>query len=948
MSFQTPTFEPGDTVSHRHNPDLGPGRIVSLDPRRIQVEFPDARKVLFISAAADALERLELHAGGKARYRVTGKKVGLVKPSDDGEHWHLTNGETVLASELLPLPQPPSPLERLASGKVDAFEDFRNRLDALRLLRLREAQGLGSFLGGRIRLFPHQLYVAEKACHSDPVRWLLADEVGLGKTVEACLILQRLVHTGRAGKILVLAPETLTVQWLGELWRKHHQVFALLDHKRLADVHRDFGRRLNPFEVYTRAILSFELLQERPSLARQAVEAGIDLLVVDEAHHLKRPPKHSGNLLYRAVQRITKQGNHVLLLSATPLEEDAHGFFRLLQMLRPEEFAESSSFEKRLRARRPLPPCTSATRRRDIGGLPPRKAFPVNLRKVDWAPWSRIELELRRLTARSPTQRKRRLEQLERSLSSPASLLNLLDIEEIKEPVDPKAEDGKKNGDSKKVETPAEAPVAAAAPAPPTKRIGRPKGTAIDEEEYPGEGKPPSRRGRAARGRGRWRRRRGRGEEGGVNPVEIETKVAELARDLLDDNDAADPEKDPRLAWLLEQLPQWRKDGDKVLLFVAWKDSMDALKKAIEWHGQTRVSLFHEELSPERRDLEVAQFRLPEGPTLLLSTECGGEGRNFEFCRRLVLYDLPLDPAKVEQRIGRLDRIGRKVPTEIVYFRPPRGLGRVAVELYEKLGVFREPQSGMVRELDRIAERLRDMALAKRPPEPDAFDDLLDSARKSRNRIRRAAYHELHRAPYRRRMAKDILQRVPPDLDELNEDVVLRAAARFGFKIEERRGPRANYIELGSEALVDRLPGVKPGSRFLGTFDREFAVEDEGMDYFASGHPLVEGVLAELEDGPRGRSAVFRLDGDEETFGLLALYKKGPEFEAVAVDREGNKRPDLVQIILEGEQKVHRVDAPKWTGQAGWKPTLERIAKYLPHDRPQAVAAFRVKKVTGD
>jgi ATP-dependent helicase HepA len=102
-------------------------------------------------------------------------------------------------------------------------------MNILHLLGIREADGLGAFLGGRVRLFPHQLHVAERATATDPVRWLLADEVGLGKTIEASLILNKLVHAGKVTRCLVVAPETLTVQWLGELWRKYHQVFTLLD-----------------------------------------------------------------------------------------------------------------------------------------------------------------------------------------------------------------------------------------------------------------------------------------------------------------------------------------------------------------------------------------------------------------------------------------------------------------------------------------------------------------------------------------------------------------------------------------------------------------------------------------------------------------------------------------------------------------------------------------------
>ena len=152
--------------------------------------------------------------------------------------------------------------------------------------------------------------------------------------------MNRLLHTQQIERCLVVAPEALTVQWLGELWRKYHQVFTLLDPPRLADVARDFGAGFNPFDVHRRAVIALETLVERPELTGQAVAAGIDLLVVDEAQRLRRPPGHPGEPAYRAIAPIAALGRHVLLLSATPLEDDAHGFFRLLQLLRPDEFPE--------------------------------------------------------------------------------------------------------------------------------------------------------------------------------------------------------------------------------------------------------------------------------------------------------------------------------------------------------------------------------------------------------------------------------------------------------------------------------------------------------------------------------------------------------------------------------------------------------------------------------
>ena len=228
-SSSTEPLRPGDKVLHAYNRELGPGIVLEVSAARMTVRFPKADETLVFAAANHPFVPLTL------------------KPGADPDDW-LEDFQDDL-------------VERLARGEVDRLDAFRNRLDALRLLRLREADGLGSFLGGRIALFPHQLHIAEVATAADPVRWLLADEVGLGKTVEACLVLNRLVHTGRAERVLVVAPRSLVVQWLGELWRKFHQVFVLIDKDRRQDVRREKGPGFNPFEVYRPASSSVGMYQ---------------------------------------------------------------------------------------------------------------------------------------------------------------------------------------------------------------------------------------------------------------------------------------------------------------------------------------------------------------------------------------------------------------------------------------------------------------------------------------------------------------------------------------------------------------------------------------------------------------------------------------------------------------------------------------------------------------
>ena len=818
--------------------------MTALEGRALVVEFPRSATTLRLAANTDALNPVDLSPGRPVRITATGEETTVIARLPDGTV-RLANGRAAASHELWPLELEGALLERLALGDLDEVDDFVTRLDILHLLTLREADGLGPFLGGRVRLFPHQLHVAERASASDPVRWLLADEVGLGKTIEAALILNRLVHAGKVERCLVVAPDTLTVQWLGELWRKYHAVFTLLDAQRLADVARDFGPDFNPFDVHRRAVIALEMLTDRPQLTDQAVAAGIDLLVVDEAQRLRRPPGHPGEPGWRAIAPIAGLGRHVLLLSATPLEDDAHGFFRLLQLLRPQEFPEDVSFEARLAQGTPLPPCTSSTRRVDIGGLPPRVGIPISPDKpTGWQLRDAVEAAVRGTVAEGAVARRQKIDRVRRALASGAALGAVL------------------------------------------------------------------------------------------GPDERELRQQAEAMDV----------SDPRLLWLLSQAPRWRDAREKTLVFVAQRETLEMLRTALSHRAQLASGVFHEELSPARRDTEVARFREPGGPSLLVSTECGGEGRNFEFCRRLVLFDLPWKPSIVEQRIGRLDRIGRRIPVEIVYFRPPGGIGADVVRLFEALGLFREPLAGLEPQLAHVEGALEEVALDPLASlSGERFEVLVSEAHAARTRIREAAYQQLHRDPYRSEMAAGILARVPKELDALNEEVVVTACIGLGFTIERPRG-RIFAIELGSGALVDGLPGVPGGSSYVGSFDREEALEEEGLDFFASGHPLVEGIFAHFEESALGRVARFEVAiGQERGEGLLAVYKDGPVFEAVVIDSAGRARPDWAAAFRQRPIRVRPVtDEP--IEDRNWRAMVRRLGTRLePARRPHALAAIVVR-----
>jgi hypothetical protein len=153
-------------------------------------------------------------------------------------------------------------------------------------------------------------------------------------------------------------------------------------------------------------------------------------------------------------------------------------------------------------------------------------------------------------------------------------------------------------------------------------------------------------------------------------------------------------------------------------------------------------------------------------------------------------------------------------------------------------------------------------------------------------------------------------------------------------------------VEFGNHATVDHLPGVPGGSNFLGTFDRVEAVARETIDFFASGHSLVEGVLAHFDESARGRVGlihVTRPELDRETFAVAGVYRKGPRVEIHAIDLDGDERPDLAALLAERPLRSRRVRAASWTGQRGWAALVRGLAERLaPHGRPEVALALRV------
>jgi ATP-dependent helicase HepA len=335
-------FLPGQRWFSTAEPELGLGTVMRLAGRSVQIVYTGSGEVRMYALETAPLARAEFRAGDRMRAHGEELAVDAVE-TRDGLIWY-RSGERLIAEGELDAEQPVSQADaRLMGGRVDRNDQFEMRVETLQRRAAAQRHAGAGMLGARIDLIPHQLRVAETAAARRPPRLLLADEVGLGKTIEACLIVAQQRAAGRADRVLVLVPESLVHQWFVELLRRFNLRFAIFDEERCESMEMG-GSAANPFEDEQGVIAATGWLANDAKRAKQALEAGWDLLVVDEAHHLAWSPD-APSAEYKFVERLAARTSGVVLLTATPEQLGLGGHFARLRLLDPARYVELPAFE---------------------------------------------------------------------------------------------------------------------------------------------------------------------------------------------------------------------------------------------------------------------------------------------------------------------------------------------------------------------------------------------------------------------------------------------------------------------------------------------------------------------------------------------------------------------------------------------------------------------------
>ena len=333
-------------ISETEN-SLGLGIITDLDFRSVTLHFPATDETRIYAVAQAPLTRIVLNKGEQLHHQAGWQGEVLDVQEMNGLLFYLVKnaqGEEIIVNEkeLSPIISFSQAKDRLFSSQIDRSEHFALRYQTLLHQQAQFQSPLRGLRGNRAGLIPHQLHIAQEVGNRVNPRVLLADEVGLGKTIEAGMILQNQLFAEKVQRVLIIVPETLQHQWLVEMLRRFNLHFSLFDEERC----EDFAEQaINPFSTESLIICALDWLKAHPNRVQQAIEAKFDCLIVDEAHHLAWS-ENAPSAAYLLVEQLAKAIPSVLLLTATPEQLGLESHFARLRLLDPERFYDYQAFLK--------------------------------------------------------------------------------------------------------------------------------------------------------------------------------------------------------------------------------------------------------------------------------------------------------------------------------------------------------------------------------------------------------------------------------------------------------------------------------------------------------------------------------------------------------------------------------------------------------------------------
>ncbi len=697
------------------------------------------------------------------------------------------NGDDVLLpeTEIADTIKLDRPVERMFSGHLDSNKWFNLRQLAItKRNELRQNQLYG-LLGCRTSLLKHQLYIAHSVAKRFAPRVLLADEVGLGKTIEAGLIIHQQLLKNRAKRILIVVPESLTHQWMVEMLRRFNLHFSVYSEDQCQGIEESSSFD-TPFESSQLAIVPLQFLLKRPARAQQVLDTQWDLLVVDEAHHLKWSEERVSPE-YELVESLAITINGVLLLTATPEQLGKQSHFARLRLLDANRF---DSYEKFI-------------------------AEEHNYQSIVNA----IDI-LRSDKDMTKTGHKNTVKMFSEDK----------DIELIDGLFEGNFEDEQKQTIKQQL----------------IEQL-------LDQH---GTGRLLFRNTRSAIKGFPKRKLHKYALENCYDDASKRDIGIQLTPERIDNFDNW-TKLDTRLPWLAEKINALNEK--KILLIASNKQTVLDIAESLRVKQGIHAAVFHEDLSLIERDKAAAWFAdLEKGAQILLCSEIGSEGRNFQFSHHVIFFDLPFNPDLLEQRIGRLDRIGQAhtIHIHVPYFKDTageklfnwyhKGLNAFTQTCPAAFSIFNQLKTELVEKINTSDEQ--DFA--------DFVEYTQTLTNQANQEFQKGRDRLLEYNSCRPFVAEQLLQKAEIQNDTSCQRFMHRMFDRYGVDYEELR-KNVELIRPG-ESLKTHFPGLIDDGMSV-TFDRETALANETLHFLSWEHPMVIESMEMIASEEKGNASLITL-----------------------------------------------------------------------------------------
>ena len=815
--------------------DMGLGTILTVEHRTITVVFLATGETRTYAKQTAPLTRVRFEPGDSI-HNQTNETLQVTSVSDqDGRrvyHGISENSESLdwRESQLDNVSQLNRPTERLFAGQLDANKWFELRYQSLRHANRLAHSDLYGLTGVRTSLIPHQLFIAHEVAHRYAPRVLLADEVGLGKTIEAGLILHQQLLTERAKRVLIIVPESLVHQWLVEMLRRFNLHFSVFDEERCLGIEEDSEQgsyQNNPFQTEQLILCSQDFLTANPARFQQVLAGEWDLLVVDEAHHLQWSPTESSPE-YQLIEALAARTKGVLLLTATPEQLGKESHFARLRLLDPNRFPSYELFLEEENHYRPIAEAVEEL---------------LNTLNIDKDVSEKTLATLQEVL-------------VDNDNADNAALINTLSSPDVEDNTDVEPQSTKQHLVDMLLDRHGTGRVLfrntrAAVKGFPERCVNAYPLTL--PSEYAGNYETFLESHQS---------------------IDLITAKSLLCPDILPKSDP-DQENwtsfDPRIDWLQESIKTHKPE--KILVIAANASTALGISQVLKTRSGMHIPVFHENLSIIERDRAAAHFAdMENGGQVLICSEIGSEGRNFQFSHHLVLFDLPLNPDLLEQRIGRLDRIGQ---TETIQIHVPYFID--------------SPQSLMFNWYQNALSAFEKTC----PVGPNVFKKLQVEFLEMLSCMKQSTQHE-HLIEAAGKLSKDLNETLHKGRDILLEyNSCLPTVANKlieNAKIADENSGIQDYLEnvfdcfgVDTEIHSNDCYIVRPGdhmhSHFPGlseegmkvTFNRDLALSNEDMHFVSWEHPLASGALDLVLSNETGNTALAAIKTPNLTPGTMCL-----------------------------------------------------------------------------